>query len=118
MFTEHYSFSKYEYALLAIAVVLVLSAEIMNTAVEHVVDLYTEEYHEKAKRAKDVSAAFVLVCSFFAIFTAYILFFEPAIIFPALLGMLTRIKYIVFFAFTILFVWGKGIRIKGEKDGR
>ena len=118
MFTEYYKLSKLNYALLAIAIVLVLSAEIMNTAVEHVVDLCTNEYHEKAKRAKDVSAAFVLVCSIFAIYVAYVIFFDTKILFESLINTFTRVKYIVFYVFTFFFVWGKGIKIRGEKNDR
>ena len=45
-----------EFALLALAIILVLFAELMNTALEVVVDLVTPEYHELARRAKDVAA--------------------------------------------------------------
>lgn len=40
---------------------VVLSAELMNTAVETVVDLVSPEYHPLAGRAKDVAAASVWV---------------------------------------------------------
>ena len=37
----------------------VLSAELMNTSIETVVDLVSPEYHELAARAKDIAAAAV-----------------------------------------------------------
>ncbi len=113
MFTEYYDFTRYDYAFLALAIVLVFGAELVNTAIEHTVDLCTKEYSEYAKRAKDISAAFVLVFSIYALFTAALLFLKPKILFYAFLDMFTRFRYIAFFVLTILFVRGIGIK---EKD--
>jgi undecaprenol kinase len=49
------------WALVALAIGLVIAAELLNTAVEAVVDLVTVDDHPLAKRAKDVAAAGVLV---------------------------------------------------------
>ena len=46
---------------------LVLSLELMNTAIENVVDLVTEEKKAKAKVAKDAAAGAVLVAALFSI---------------------------------------------------
>ena len=46
---------------------LVLSLELMNTALENVVDLVTEEKRAKAKVAKDAAAGAVLVAVIFAV---------------------------------------------------
>ena len=46
---------------------LVLSLELMNTALENVVDLVTEEKRAKAKVAKDAAAGAVLVAAIFAV---------------------------------------------------
>ncbi len=47
---------------------VVVSAELMNTAIETVVDLVSPEYHPLAGRAKDIAAAAVwLLCVFVAI---------------------------------------------------
>jgi diacylglycerol kinase len=51
------------WALVVLASALVLSVELLNTAVEAVVDLASPEYHPLAKRAKDVAAAAVLVAA-------------------------------------------------------
>lgn len=115
MFTEYYDFSRYDYALLFLAIALVISAELVNTAIEHTVDLITEEYNEKAKYAKDAAAAFVLMCSLFSVAVAFVLFFDTKIIFSAFADAFTRIKYIAFFVFTILFV--RGVR-REKKDDR
>jgi len=50
-----------EWAVVAILIVVVLSAEMVNTMVEALVDLVTAEYHPLAKVAKDVAAGVVLL---------------------------------------------------------
>ncbi|ENO1831929.1 diacylglycerol kinase [Vibrio vulnificus] len=51
------------------AVVLVLIVELMNSAVEAVVDRIGVEHHELSGRAKDIGSAAVLVALIFAGFT-------------------------------------------------
>ncbi len=46
---------------------LVLSLELMNTALEALTDLVAPTYHPLAKRAKDTAAASVLMASLFAL---------------------------------------------------
>ncbi len=50
-----------ERALLAGSVLLVLVVELLNSAVEAVVDRVSPEHHELAKRAKDYGSAAVMV---------------------------------------------------------
>ncbi|MCD6186885.1 MAG: diacylglycerol kinase [Desulfuromusa sp.] len=64
--------SALEFFLLVLAAVLVIFAELMNTAIETVVDLVTDDYHELAKRAKDVAAGAVLVTSVGAVILGYL----------------------------------------------
>ena len=58
---------------------MVLALELVNTAVENVVDLVTEEKRAKAKLAKDAAAGAVLIMAFFAACVG-ILIFLPKII--------------------------------------
>ncbi len=67
-----FKISALEFFLLVLAAVLVIFAELMNTAIEAVVDLVTNEYHELAKRAKDVAAGAVLVTSVGAMVLGYL----------------------------------------------
>ncbi len=53
---------------------LVLSLELMNTALENVVDLVTEEKKPKAKAAKDAAAGAVLIAAIFSILIGLIIF--------------------------------------------
>ena len=68
-----------EMAVIAMMVLLVISAELINTAIEEVIDLVTKDYREEARIAKDVSAGMVLIVSTgsvlvgFLIFTPYVL---------------------------------------------
>ena len=70
-----------EFALLALAIILVLFAELINTALEVVVDLVSPDYHPLARRAKDVAAGAVLVASVGALIMGYLalarFFFPP-----------------------------------------
>jgi len=53
-----------EFTLLCLSVSFVLFAEMMNTAVEAIVDLVSPDYHPLAKVAKDVAAGAVLIAAF------------------------------------------------------
>lgn len=61
-----------EFALLALAITLVLFAELVNTSIEVVVDLVSPEYHLLAQRAKDVAAGAVLIASVGAMVLGYL----------------------------------------------
>jgi diacylglycerol kinase (ATP) len=52
-----------EFALLALSILFVLFAELINTAVEAVVDLASPEFHPLAKTAKDTAAGAVLIAA-------------------------------------------------------
>jgi len=70
---------KIEFMFLIFSIALVIFAETVNTAIETVVDMYTDTYNEKAKIAKDVGAGAVLVCSINSIVIAIIIFAEKII---------------------------------------
>ncbi len=56
--------SPVEFMLLALAISFVLFAELLNTAIEVVVDMISPEFHPMAKLAKDVAAGAVLTAAF------------------------------------------------------
>ena len=56
-----------EWAVIVIALVVVLSNELLNTAIEATVDLVTEEIHPLAKIAKDCGSAATFVSTIMAI---------------------------------------------------
>ena len=53
---------------------LIMGLELVNTAIESVVDLATQEYHPLAKRAKDTAAGAVLIASIMAAIAGLIIF--------------------------------------------
>jgi diacylglycerol kinase len=54
-------FSPVQKGLMAMSLFLILIAEALNTAVEYVVDLVTQEWHPLAKKAKDTASAGVFL---------------------------------------------------------
>lgn len=62
-----------EFSLLAVAISIVLFAEMMNTAVEAVVDMITTDFHPLAKIAKDVAAGSVLLSVVGAVVIGYVI---------------------------------------------
>lgn len=71
--------NKYEWSILVLTIGLVISCELINTAIEAVVDLITEEYHPLAKVAKDTSAAAVFVFAIVAVIVGLIIFLPKLI---------------------------------------
>jgi diacylglycerol kinase (ATP) len=65
--------SPLEFTLLTISVCFVLCAELLNTAVEVVVDMVSPEFHPLAKTAKDVAAGGVLVAAIGAAVMGYLI---------------------------------------------
>ena len=69
-----YKLETTQFLCLTFAVFLVIFAEMVNTAIETVVDLYTDKYHPKAKIAKDVGAGAVLLMAINSVIVAYFIF--------------------------------------------
>lgn len=63
-----------EWILILLAIGFVLTFEAINTALEYVVDLITDEYHDYAKKAKDTAAASVMLASVIALAIGLIVF--------------------------------------------
>jgi diacylglycerol kinase len=73
----YFSITKYEWLAVLLSIGLVISAEIMNTAVEEAMNLHTSvhpETYPKAGRPKDIGAAAVLVASILAAVVGLIIF--------------------------------------------
>ena len=71
-----FDLSRAEFLCFLFTIILILFAEMFNTAIETVVDLYVDVYHPKAKIAKDVAAGGVVVTTINAVIVAYFLFFD------------------------------------------
>ena len=62
--------SRMEWLVVTLVCTLVLALEGVNTAVEAVVDLASPQYHDLARRAKDVAAGAVLIAALGALIVA------------------------------------------------
>ena len=71
-----FALTRLEVIALLIAISFVLISEMMNTAVEHIVDMITLEDDPRAKIAKDVAAGAVLIAAVNAIGVAYLVFYD------------------------------------------
>lgn len=63
-----------EWLWIAAVIALVLIVELLNTAVELLVDLISPQQHPKAGTIKDVAAGAVLVAAFLALVVALVIF--------------------------------------------
>ena len=72
--------SKMEWIFVWVAILFVFFAELVNTAIETAVDLVTQNYHDKAKIAKDIGAGAVVIASINAIVIAYFVFFDKIVV--------------------------------------
>ena len=71
-----YGLNTAEFLCLLFAVFMVIFAELINTAIETVVDLFVDVYHPKAKISKDVAAGAVVLAACNAIVVGYFIFFK------------------------------------------
>ncbi|MBD1382108.1 diacylglycerol kinase family protein [Metabacillus arenae] len=74
-----FELTRYEWIIILFLITGMLSLELMNTAVERVVDLVTKEYKPLAKYAKDTAAAAVLLYAVLSIIVGFIIFLPKLI---------------------------------------
>jgi undecaprenol kinase len=79
-----FSINKLEWLFILVAIGGIFSLELMNTAIERVVDLITEEYHPLAKQAKDVAAGAVFIYAITVLIIGIVIFL------PHVLNLLNR----------------------------
>lgn len=70
----YFTISRTEWALVALAVGTVWTAELANTAIEALTDLVSPEHHPLAGKAKDVAAGAVLLAALAALVVGVLLF--------------------------------------------
>ena len=69
-----FAIEKSEWCFTIFAIVLVLTAEALNTGLEYITDLVSPDYHLLAKKTKDVAAAGVLIAAMGAAAVGLIIF--------------------------------------------
>lgn len=66
--------SRVEWVFLLILIGGVISLELINSSIENLVDLVTEEFHPLAKKTKDMAAAAVFIFSIVSVIIGLIIF--------------------------------------------
>ncbi len=69
--------SLWDWAVLVLTIAVVISSELVNTALGAVFDLVSPQRHELAQRAKDVASAAVLVLSIAAVIIGLLILGPP-----------------------------------------
>jgi undecaprenol kinase len=72
----YFQITKLEWLIIIITIGVMLTLELMNTAVERVVDLVTKDYHPLAKLAKDTSAGAVFTFAITAVIVGVLIFVD------------------------------------------
>lgn len=72
-----FKLSSIEYAILFLTMGFVMSAEMLNTSIETIVDIGVESYDNLARIAKDIAAGSVLISAMSSVVVAIFLFFKP-----------------------------------------
>ncbi len=118
-----YDLSKTELLILAITITMVLTAELINTAVESAIDATTNYYHPLAKIAKNTAAGAVLITAANAVIVGYIIFWDKLT--EISFSVITRIKqsnpYMMFIVLVIVSmttiivkaIYGEGTPLRG-----
>jgi len=66
----------FEFMILCVTISMVFVAEMFNTAIELIIDMFTDKYHVLLKIIKDISAGVVLIASLNALLIGYFIFFR------------------------------------------
>ena len=110
VFAYFFKITKLEWAVLAIAILAVLSAELFNTAIERAVDTATKDFSENAKNAKDVSASGALISAIFSVIIGIFIFGDIEKIGLALKAIFTFgfsgiLEFLILFLILIFNIW-------------
>lgn len=118
-----FNVSKTEFLILTITIAMVFAAEIINTAIEAIIDMTTNYYHPLAKTAKNAAAGAVLVIAINAVIVGYVIFWDKLADFSyrAVRCIKTAQPYTIFLILSIVClatiivkaIFGEGTPLKG-----
>ncbi|HRC32201.1 MAG TPA: diacylglycerol kinase family protein [Bacteroidia bacterium] len=75
----YYRLNAMEWVAISLCIGMVLAAELLNTAIEKIVDFISPNYHHKAGTIKDLAAAGVMVLAIVSIVVAAIIFWPKIV---------------------------------------
>ena len=99
---DFFEITRTQVAVIFLANMAVVAAELVNTAVERTVDLASEEYTKNGKIAKDTAAGAVLVCAIFAVATGIAILGQPEAFSQMLLYYREKPVMLVIFILSII----------------
>lgn len=109
LFGFYFKLSAVKWAVILILITLIISCELINTAIERICDLITKDFDTRIKYIKDISAAAVLVLSASAIAAAFLFFFNLNKIQSLCLYLLNNpivlILFIISLIISVVFIW-------------
>lgn len=121
LFCYFYKVTQMECAVIFLCIGFVISSEMVNTAIETLVNLESPSYNNLAKIAKDVAAGAVFISASVSVVVAGIVFLQYDRLFPALISIWESvwgfIAFVVLSFLGILFIF-RGPFITGEKNMR
>ena len=118
-----FDITKYEFLILTVTIMMVLSAELINTAIESTIDMTANYYHPLAKTAKNAAAGAVFITAINAVIVGYVVFWDRLSKFSY--KLVSKVKssepYTILIAFAIVCivtiivkaVFGEGTPLKG-----
>ena len=115
---DFFEITRTQIAILFLACGLVIGAELINTAIEAVVDLHRKEHTEYGKIAKDCAAGAVLIFTIFAVLCGIAIMYQPTAFKLLFAYFIENPIAIVLFAISVIvftiFIF-KGLPVK-DKD--
>lgn len=111
LLSAFYDLTVVEFCVLMLTFSSVIVCELVNSAVETVVDLCSPEYHELAKKAKDIAAGAVLVSAAFSVIIGIKLFWSTTVF--SQIGLffyenpLYLVGLIILFILSFIFIFAK-----------
>ena len=116
---DFFEITRTQFAILFVACGLVIGAELINTAVEAVVDMHGEEHTKYGKIAKDCAAGAVLIFAVFSVLCGIAIMYQPKafnLLFEYFVSNpLSIILFIVSVIIFSVFIF-KGIPVKGKEN--
>ena len=91
-----------QFAIIFLAIALVVSLELVNTAVERTVDLAINEWTDNGRAAKDTAAGAVLVSAIFAVLTGIMIMWQPKAFSALYVYFKEHILYFVLFLLSLV----------------
>lgn len=113
-----FNFGAIELLIIFFTIALVITTEMINTAIETTVDLVTEKYHPLAEIAKNVAAGAVLISALNAVVVGYLIFYKRLYYFTRffLFRVWNAPQHIFFVGFIIVIIYVILLKIKSKEE--